>query len=290
MRLHVLHRTAYVYGSPVRESFNEVRLHPASLNGQVCEHFLLKVLPATRLTHFRDFYLNYVHLFEITESHTHLSVEATSVVTTGNDHLLSDDQRTTPLADMERCTRIDQCYDFMQASHYVDISPETWRIGLDIATGEGLTDAWQIARAVMRYIHGNFVYMPAATNSHTHMHEVLKSRCGVCQDFAHVMLGICRALKIPARYVSGYIFNGPADQLRGAQASHAWVEVYLPDFGWRGLDPTNNAQPDERYVKLAVGRDFADVSPVKGTYRGTGEHKLVVEVVVSDLNQFSGMI
>jgi transglutaminase-like putative cysteine protease len=115
------------------------------------------------------------------------------------------------------------------------------------------------------------------------MSEVLKNRRGVCQDFAHVMIGICRALKIPTRYVSGYLYNGPADQLRGAQASHAWVEIFLPELGWRGLDPTNAQQPDERYVKIAAGRDYADVSPLRGTFRGPPQRKMAVEVLVSSL-------
>jgi transglutaminase-like putative cysteine protease len=116
------------------------------------------------------------------------------------------------------------------------------------------------------------------------MRDVLRTKRGVCQDFAHVMLGVCRSLKIPCRYVSGYLYNGPADRLRGAQASHAWVEVYLPELGWHGLDPTNNGQPDERYVKVAVGRDYADVAPLKGTYRGTGERKMTVDVLVTALD------
>ncbi len=115
------------------------------------------------------------------------------------------------------------------------------------------------------------------------MREVLQLRRGVCQDFAHVMIALCRAVKIPARYVSGYLYNGPVDELRGAQASHAWLEVFLPGLGWRGLDPTNDHQPDERYVKLAVGRDYADVSPLRGTYRGTPQRKMTIDVLVSSL-------
>jgi transglutaminase-like putative cysteine protease len=95
------------------------------------------------------------------------------------------------------------------------------------------------------------------------------------------MLGMCRSLKIPARYVSGYLYNGPLDQLEGAQASHAWCEVFIPDFGWRALDPTNDQQADERYIKVAVGRDYADIVPVQGTYRGAGTKKMTVEVNVT---------
>jgi transglutaminase-like putative cysteine protease len=99
------------------------------------------------------------------------------------------------------------------------------------------------------------------------------------------MLGICRSLKMPARYVSGYLYNGPVDQLRGAQASHAWVEVYVLGHGWCGLDPTNDRIVDGHYVKVAVGRDFADVSPIKGTYRGTAKRELTVDVRVTRLEE-----
>jgi len=98
------------------------------------------------------------------------------------------------------------------------------------------------------------------------------------------MIGLCRALRIPARYVSGYLYNGPADQLKGAQASHAWLEVFLPGHGWIGVDPTNRLRTGERHVKIAVGRDYADVSPLRGTYRGTGERTLHVDVLVTRLD------
>jgi transglutaminase-like putative cysteine protease len=283
MKLQVYHRTHYAYAAPVRESFNEARLQPTSADGQLCHNFLLKVLPSTRLSHYVDFQLNCVHLFDLTEPHQTLTVEATSVVTTSAARVLDADQRSTPLDQMERaCGRLERCHDFLQTSRFVEPSPEAWRLGLDLAAD--LTDAWQVARTVMDHIHSTFVYTPAATHVHTHMRDVLRTKRGVCQDFAHVMLGVCRSLKIPCRYVSGYLYNGPADRLRGAQASHAWVEVYLPELGWHGLDPTNNGQPDERYVKVAVGRDYADVAPLKGTYRGTGERKMTVDVLVTALD------
>jgi len=283
MKLQVYHRTHYAYGAPVRESFNEARLQPSNADGQVCHRFDLKVTPPTRLSHYLDFQFNWVHLFDLTEPHPTLTVEATSVVSTTAAGLLPPEQVSTPLDQMEQaCGRLERCHDFLQTSRFVEPSPAAWRLGLDLA--EGRTDAWQVAQAVMRHIHGTFAYTPAATHVHTHMRDVLRLKRGVCQDFAHVMLGVCRSLKIPCRYVSGYLYNGPADQLRGAQASHAWVEVFLPDFGWHGLDPTNNGQPDERYVKVAVGRDYSDVAPIKGTYRGTGERKMTVDVLVTALD------
>ena len=282
MKLQVFHRTHYEYAAPVRDSFNEARLQPTNSEGQVCHSFLLKVLPATRLSHYMDFQLNCVHLFDINEPHQSLSIEATSIVSTSPSRVLAAGHASLPLTELDAaCRQLERCHDFLQGSRFVEPGPDTWRLGLDATVG--VTTTWQAAQAVMQFIHREFVYTPASTNVHTHMRDVLLNRRGVCQDFAHVMLGICRSLRIPARYVSGYLYNGPADQLRGAQASHAWVEVFLPGSGWHGLDPTNNSQPDERYVRIAVGRDYADVTPIKGTYRGTSERKLTVDVLVTSL-------
>lgn len=283
MKLHVLHRTRYRYGANVHESFNEARLQPVSTGAQTCQSFVLKVLPASRLSHYLDFYLNVVHLFEVSQPHQELSVEANAVVTTGDRPALAPDATPAPLGRLAECARLDRCYDFLQSSTYVEVNADLWRLALDATAGQH--DVWQAAQAVMAHVHREFRYQPAVTHAHTHMREVLANRAGVCQDFAHVMIGLCRALKLPARYVSGYLYNGPADQLRGAQASHAWVEVYVPGHGWCGLDPTNNRPADGHYVKVATGRDYADVSPLKGTYRGTAKRELSVDVLVSRLEE-----
>lgn len=283
MKLHVLHRTRYCYGSPVIDSFNEARLQPTSASGQHCHQFVLKVLPATRLTHYIDFNLNYVHLFEINHAHSELVIEASSVVTTPDEPALAATATPAPLARLVECARLDRCYDFLQSSQYVEVDAGLWRMAVDATQGQA--DVWQAAQAVMRYIHEGFRYQPAVTHAHTHVRDVLRSRAGVCQDFAHVMIGLCRALRLPARYVSGYLYNGPTDQLKGTQASHAWVEVYVPGHGWCGLDPTNARLTDGHHVKVATGRDFGDVSPVKGTYRGTAKRELQVDVLVSRLEE-----
>lgn len=282
MKLQVFHRTRFGYATPVTDSFNEARLQPVDDPTQRRHSFLLRVLPPTRLTHYLDFYQNCVHLFEVNGAHTELTAEATSVVTTRNNPLLASAACPVPLSGLEACRHEARCYDFLQSSSYVDTGVETWRLALDITNGE--TDAWQAAQAIMRYIHREFSYQPNSTHVHTTMQEVLQLRAGVCQDFAHVMLGLCRVLKLPARYVSGYLYNGPAEQLLGAQASHAWVEIWLPGYGWIGLDPTNNQPVDGHYVKIGSGRDYADVPPLKGTYRGTAERHLHVEVLVSLLD------
>ena len=157
--------------------------------------------------------------------------------------------------------------------------PEVWRLAIDATVG--IADVWQAAVQVMRFIHAEFEYQPKVTSVHTGLAEVLEKRSGVCQDFTHVMLGMCRSLKIPARYVSGYLYNGPTDELEGSQASHAWCEVFVPDHGWLALDPTNDQQADERYIRVAVGRDYSDIVPVQGTYRGSAAKAMTVEVKVT---------
>ncbi|HZO84580.1 MAG TPA: transglutaminase family protein [Verrucomicrobiae bacterium] len=280
MKLQVVHRTTYEYAQPVTQNYNELRLQPVTQDGQTCDSFTLNLVPVPRLSHFLDFYLNYVHFFEVPDPHPSLSIESISQVVTAAARL-SDDAVTANLDRLPECVRLEKCYDFLQPSTFVAAPPEVWRLALDVTHGQ--TDVWQAAVAIRRFIHGNFSYTPCVTGVNTHMLEFLKLRRGVCQDFAQLMLGMCRALKIPARYVSGYLYNEPRGKFLGAQASHAWCEVFVPDFGWHGLDPTNNRTADEHYVKVAIGRDYADIVPVKGHYKGTPNRKMTVQVTVSEL-------
>ena len=277
MKLKVVHRTRYDYSTPVRASYNEARLRPASVDGQSCESFILRVLPEAKVAQYHDFFENTVHFFEVPEPHDFLQVESESVVSTA-DPTLAADRVTAPMHELEGLSRVDRFYDFLHMSSYVSLEAEVWRLALDATAGCG--DVWQASQAVMRFINENFHYSPLSTRVNTHMLDVVQQRQGVCQDFAHVMLGMCRSLKIPARYASGYIYSEPAERLADPQASHAWCEVYLPGIGWRGLDPTHNRQVGAQYVKLGVGRDYADIAPLKGHYRGTPKKRMSVEVNV----------
>src|SRR6266702_696758 len=222
MKLHVVHRTIYRYAEAVAQNFNEVRLKPMSSDGQVCDSFELRITPSSRLSFYLDFYFNYVQCFEIIEPHKDLIIEGVAEVTTHRASLPLD-AITAPLSRLTESFQLEQCYDFTQSSSFVAVSPEVWRLAVDASQGQN--DIWQTAVAVMCFIHANFRYAPDSTTVNTHMNDVLQQRQGVCQDFAHVMLGMCRALKIPARYVSGYIYNGRADHLVGSEASHAWCEI-----------------------------------------------------------------
>jgi transglutaminase-like putative cysteine protease len=268
-----MHRTRYTYAAPVRESFNEVRLRPVSNEHQRCDSFVLKVIPAVHLRHYEDFYANCVHHFEVPQPHSSLLVEAQSLVVTTEDNWLDPMAQPFPLSRIHECVRLERCFEYLQSSQYVELDPVVWRVAIDASAG--CTDTWQAAQALMRWVHGQFTYAPKATTAYTRMAEALQRRTGVCQDYAHVLIGLCRSLQIPALYVSGYLCTP------GADASHAWVEVYIPDVGWRALDPTHNVQPDQNYVKIAVGRDYADVTPTRGHYKGTQQRSIEVEVQIA---------
>jgi transglutaminase-like putative cysteine protease len=272
MKFDIVHRTQYSYATPVRDSFNEVRLQPFSDERQTVESFILKVLPSTQLRHYRDFYSNYVHHFEVNEPHTSLLVESQLKVSTQPQHGPALEARPALMSELKNVMHVDRCYDFVQASTYVDTTPETWRLALDAAENE--TDVWQTGLRLMRFVHGHLTYQSESTHVHTHMQEVLAQRRGVCQDFAHVLLGLARCLHIPALYVSGYLAT------ETASATHAWVEIFVPGLGWQGLDPTHNRKADENYIKLAVGRDYADVPPLRGHYKGHTERTMAVSVQI----------
>ena len=275
MKYNILHRTRYIYSTPVRDSFNDVRLEPFSCSEQTVESFLLRVLPATRVSRYPDFYSNWVHHFEVPEAHLFLLVESQSCVETHSLTPLAEDARPCPLEKLGEARDIEHCHDFLQSTRFVEIDVEPWRLAVDATIG--LADAWQAALALMRFVHGFLKYEPHSTHVHTHMRDVIAQKSGVCQDYAHLMIGLCRSLNIPARYVSGYLAT------ETASATHAWVEVFIPGIGWRALDPTHNCQTGEAYVKIAIGRDYADVPPVAGNYRGTLNRKMEVRVKITSV-------
>jgi transglutaminase-like putative cysteine protease len=160
----------------------------------------------------------------------------------------------------------------------VPLDVELWREAQD-ALAEGRSDVWSDVRRLGQHVYRRFAYRPNTTGINTLATDVLKLRMGVCQDFAHVLLGLCRSVGIPARYVSGYFFNNTR-RPREIEASHAWIEAWVPGHGWTAWDPTHDRPADERYVKVAVGRDYADIRPVHGTYRGAPTRALKVSVTV----------
>jgi transglutaminase-like putative cysteine protease len=277
MILHLIHRTTFLYAGEARNSFNEVRLRPVDDDVQTCRSFALRISPDSTVSEYADFHGNTVHYFDISAGHGSLVIEAESEVetTAGSGH------RAVPAvspAVLASSSEREMQAQFYTDSHYVPLAPELWREAQD-ALAIGREDLWTDVVRIGMHVHGTFAYRTGATGVATRATDALALRAGVCQDFAHVMLGLCRCIGIPARYVSGYFLNN--DRKPGeSEASHAWVEVFIPGHGWAAYDPTHARTADERYVKVAVGRDYADIRPVSGTYRGAKTRELRVEVEV----------
>jgi len=279
MILHLLHRTTFAYAGTARDSFNEARLRPVTDHLQACRAFSLRISPTITPREYRDFYGNTVHYFELADNHTKLVIEAVSTVETvplANRPAVP----RVPATELKRSIERDLLAEFFSSSHYVPLDVELWREAQD-ALAEGRGDVWGDVRRLGAHIYRTFAYKPKTTGVNTRATDALKLRMGVCQDFAHVHLGLCRSLGIPARYVSGYFFN-TTRRPREIEASHAWIEAYVPNYGWAAFDPTHDRPADDRYVKVAVGRDYADIRPVNGTYRGAPTRSLKVEVAVRE--------
>jgi transglutaminase-like putative cysteine protease len=280
MHLRVTHRTTFTYPVKAHDSFNEVRLSPADDAMQNCREFKLRITPAAELREYDDFYGNTVHYFEVADPHAKLIIESHATVETVPTAARPAVPRVEP-EELERADERDLLAEFYTGSHYVPLEVEIWREAQD-ALADGRSDIWNDVRRLGSHVYRCFAYRPRSTGVNTRATDVLKLRMGVCQDFAHVHLGLCRSIGIPARYVSGYFFNDTR-RTREAEASHAWIEAYIPGHGWAAYDPTHDRIADERYIKVAVGRDYADIRPVNGTYSGLPARLLKVEVKVREV-------
>lgn len=278
--LAVRHRTVFRYAGAVRNSVNTLHLEPRDFLFQRTLSAFIKVIPATRLRRFDDLFGNVTHHFELSSEHRMLEIE--SMVKVRNLPLHITNRGYSDGMDCyDDPTIRERCWQYLLESRWVSLPPEIWRQALDLTMAEPAV--FEKAAAIMRWIHEEFTYEPGTTDVETHLEQAFALRKGVCQDFTHVMIGMCRAIGLPARYASGYILTGGRDSLVGAQASHAWCEVYLPETGWIGFDPTNSVLADQRYVKIAVGRDYGDVAPIHGSYIGSAGCRMEVEVLVERL-------
>ena len=285
-RYHLVHATEFRYDGPVSESYNEVRLRPIHDEMQSCLSFRLVTNPASRGTSYRDAFGNWVHQFNILPEHHHLKIEAESVV-------LAHDVASPPiggvrLSELERYTQdLQEGYlDFLVPSGYV---PHVAQLDELIETasrsGDGTISGFVYAASDL--IHQRFRYEKGTTHVNSSIEDSLSLGAGVCQDFAHLLLGVVRKRGLPARYVSGYLVpegaaspDAKLQEVIGGYASHAWAEVYLPDFGWMGLDPTLGQPLGLQHIRVAYGRDYGDVAPVRGVYKGHAGQRLSVDVRV----------
>lgn len=294
MKYRIRHETSYSYVEPVQLSHNMAHLQPISSSRQQVRSFKLESdpEPAVMSTRF-DGWGNASHFLLIQEAHKEFHIVAeslvevfppapTDLVNTSPWEAIAHSMKPRPLGDLAQISQ------FRHASPFVPIlaaAAEYARVSF--TEGRPLLEA---ASDLMHRIHTEFRYDPAATSVATPLTEVFHKRRGVCQDFSHAMIGCMRSLGLPVRYVSGYLETKPPPgkaRLIGADASHAWVQVWCPELGWTDLDPTNDIPASERYVTVAVGRDFGDVTPLKGLLLGGGGQIVRVSVDVAPLDSES---
>ena len=281
MRYTIAHRTRYLYPVPVHESHTIVHLQPRSDYTQYCTRYDLQVSPRARIFSYADRYGNDVQHFAVLPEHSALEVVARSQVVT----VRGDATPPQPLARkaVDTDPALGELYDFLHESRYVHFSDALDAFAASIGTPGPDDDVVAWFRAACDAIHDGFTYDKETTTVSATVEEAVQHRSGVCQDFAHVLIALCRRTGIPARYVSGYIHSGSEETL-GAEASHAWAEAYLGPRGWVGIDPTNATWIGDGFVRVAAGRDYRDVSPVRGIYVGASSSTMSVDVAVEALS------
>jgi len=282
MLYEVTHTTRYHYEAPVSQCLNEVRLTPRELPTQSVKMSYLEVVPTPAFVYRRkDYFGNDVSTFGVYETHENLTATATSVVDVRPPSPVENGASTAwhVVRDYIASQNSKECLEaseFVYESAYVPVSSD-----LAAYAGEVLGENRPLMDVVLdlsHRIHEDFKYEPLSTSIDVPLADVLRNRHGVCQDFAHVMIGALRSQRLAARYVSGYVRSGR--DVQGAQASHAWVSVFFPEVGWLDFDPTNDVMPSESHVTLAWGRDYGDVTPVKGVTLGGRGQSVEVEVYV----------
>lgn len=294
-RYRILHSTEYRYSAFVQTANHVLHLSPRPCPWQTVQSQQLTIEPPPLTQSSKiDAFGNPQTRIELAIPHTHLHVASDIELTVAsrpwadrlddssswNDAYNALDYHATPIAD-SLCEALTMRFESpgVRVKRELEIYAAS-----SFPPGRPLIEA---CRELMQRINSDFIYDPTATEVGTSVMEILENRRGVCQDFAHLMIGCLRAMGLAARYVSGYLrTDPPAGQARlvGADASHAWVAVYVPALGWVEFDPTNNCYGDERYLVLGWGRDFGDVSPIKGVIQGGGEHELAVAVTVTPLD------
>ncbi|MFT4111137.1 transglutaminase family protein [Silvibacterium sp.] len=281
----IRHLTKFVYSNAVSESVMEVRMHPRSDSNQRCLTFSLSVSPRCRVFSYRDHLSNNIHHFDIPGQHGQLVIVAESLV------------EYQPLADIPRFLAPDawgeldamvsegDYWEMLLPSEFACPTPLLDQLAKEMEVRRR-DDPMMLLRELNDRLYDAFSYAQRTTRVDSPIDEALASRQGVCQDFAHIMITLVRKLGIPCRYVSGYLYHGKNHRDRSvSDATHAWVEALLPHLGWVGFDPTNALVAGDRHIRTALGRDYADVPPTKGVFRGRTSSDLFVAVQVTASEQ-----
>jgi transglutaminase-like putative cysteine protease len=271
----IRHLTRFRYSAPISQSVMESRMQPRTEGSQRSLSFQLSVSPAAKVLNYRDYLGNVIHNFDIPGEHRQLSLTAQSQVEVRPHAPLPD--RLPPGA-WDELSKTE--YDMLVPSHFTHPTPLLHALGeeLDVVRHD---DPLSLLKEITAKMYDAFDYVPESTAVDSPIDDALRARQGVCQDYTHIMLALLRPLGIPARYVSGYLYSHVGETRSTPGASHAWVEALLPGLGWIGFDPTNNLIADLHHIRVAIGRDYADVPPTRGIFKGKAETELSVSVRVT---------
>jgi transglutaminase-like putative cysteine protease len=279
----IRHFTSYRYSHLVWQSMMEVRMHPRSEGNQRCFVFQLSVNPRARIFGYRDYYGNQVHHFDLPSRHGQLTIISDALVNIDAQPSVPEVMEYEKWAELEEIVEKEDHWDMLMPSHFARSSPELEELASEIGANERKRRSpLAFLQDISSGIYHSFSYVKKSTAVNSPIEVALRSRRGVCQDFAHIMIAIVRNARIPCRYVSGYLYHSTdAEHPLAEGATHAWVEALLPGIGWLGFDPTINRLAGEKHIRTAIGRDYADVPPTMGVMKGKADTQLKVRVRVT---------
>jgi transglutaminase-like putative cysteine protease len=280
VQYNIRHVTRFIYDSPITESVMEARVQPRSEGAQRCMRFSLSTTPIARVRMYQDHDGNLVHHFNIPGRLSRLSVVADALVECAP---APDVPAALGPGAWERLEAATASGAFWEVLHPSPFARPTARLDafareLDLRRGD---DPLATVRRINSELFARLTYSPKSTRVDSPIDDALESRKGVCQDFTHIMIALLRHLGIPCRYVSGYLFHQADGAVRSADgATHAWGECWFPELGWIGFDPTNNLVADHRHIRVAIGRDYTDVPPTRGVFKGLSAARSELSVAV----------
>jgi len=258
----------------------EARMQPRSDGFQRCLHFALTTVPQARVMTYPDHDGNAVHHFDIPARHSRLVLTAEALVEAAERDPMPQELDGGAWNDIDALGASGEWFEHLAPSAFARSTPALGEFAREVELSRS-EDPLRLLRRLMLEMNARLEYRPRSTRVDSPIDEALTARCGVCQDFAHIFIALARQLGIPSRYVSGYLFPRTESESRtAAHATHAWVECYLPGLGWSGFDPTNNEDASEGHIRVAVGRDYSDVPPTRGVYKGATAVKTELAVAV----------
>ena len=277
----IRHITRFRYATPVSESLMEVRKHPRSEGSQRCLSFQLNVTPKSRIFSYRDYLGNVIYHFDVPGYHRQLLLVSESLVDVQQMQPLPQSLGSNAWDDLDNEVAKGDFWEMLMPSQFVRYTPALEAFAAEVGA-ERRSDPLSLLLELNQTVSQSFEYVPRSTNVDSPIDVALESRKGVCQDMTHIMAAMVRRMRIPCRYVSGYLYHSRLNEDRSADgASHAWLECFLPDLGWVGFDPTNNLVAGNRHIRTALGRDYADVPPTRGVFKGNAASELTVSVRVA---------